>query len=163
MHSAGTLTGHCHRVRWQRIHIQCPRLRPPAAELCTAQSDRQLARSGMLSTHWKSRQAIVQALPPDAGKAAVGAYEQPGAVCSIAAPAAAEAHRHAVVRLLVAAAQHMSALKRQPMCRAQGAGRRVDITQRRVTACIAYSAVSSAQLQLSFGVCQLKQSAEHNA
>jgi hypothetical protein len=82
----------------------------PAAELCTAQSDRQLARPGISSTYWKVWQTIVQALPPDARKAAVGAYEHPGAVCRFAAPAAAEAHRHAAGRLLVAAAEHMCLL-----------------------------------------------------
>jgi hypothetical protein len=99
-----TLTVHRHRVRWKRIHTQCLHLHSPAAELCTAQSDRQLTTPGISSNHWKVWQAVIQTLPPDAGKAAVGAYEHPGAVCSFAAPAAAEAHRHAAGRLLVAAA-----------------------------------------------------------
>ena len=76
----------------------------------------------MLSTHWRLGQAIVQALLPDVGEAAVGAYQHPGAVFALDAPAAAEAHRHAAGRLLVAATEHMSASKWQLVCKAQGAG-----------------------------------------
>ena len=60
---------------------------------------------GLEGAHRRLGQAVVQALPAHARKAAVGADQHLGAVRGLAASlAAAEAHRQAIARLLIAAA-----------------------------------------------------------
>ena len=114
LRSAGLLTDHSSLIKAPQMGTWCPCAHPSAAEVRTARCDVESAvtqaqeypRSGFRSAHRRLGRSVIQALPPDARKAAVGAYEHPGAVRSLTAGAAAEAHRHAVRRLLVAAAEH---------------------------------------------------------